>query len=142
MKKINVKIICGIILLIMCFGLVSCGAKEKEYDFYKVKSITEDKIDRVEVSYADISARVLSKDEVQTLIGLISNSGDDVQQYNGPDPKGVTNSLDVYLKSKSCFSMYPYRNGYLLFCGEKSYIISQPQYNDFIKDIFNSKGKI
>jgi hypothetical protein len=125
----------------MCLGLASCDTKEKEYDFYKVKNITEDKIDRVEVSYADISARILSKDEVQTLIGLINNSGDNVQQYNGPDPKGVANSLNVYLKSKSYFSMYPCKNGYLLFCGEKSYMISQPQYNNFIKDVLDNKTK-
>lgn len=129
-------------LLIMCLGLVSCNTKEKEYDFYKIKKVTEDKIDRVEVSYADIPSRVLSKEEVQTLIGLINDSGDDVQQYNGPDPKGVTNSLDVHLKSKSWFSMYPYRNGYLLFCGEKSYMIAQPKYNDFIKDVFNNTRKV
>jgi hypothetical protein len=130
-------------MIVISCNLLGCNSKEKEVDFFKIKNITMDKIDKVELSYTGVSTRVLSKDEVQALVKIINTSGDDeVQQYEGPDPKGVTDTLDVYLKSKNCFSMYPCRDGYLLFSGEKSYMISQPQYNDFIKNMLNSKGKV
>ena len=140
MRKFYLEIIALALCPLLFFVLTACGAGDKKVA-YNLHEITLDKIDKVELSGLKVENTVLPKEQITALVKLLNNSKNDIEAYNGPTPKGGPPTLNVCLKSNEVITLFPYGDKILIFFKKGRYLITQPDYTQFINQVSESNLK-